>query len=427
MRYDLIVVGGGPGGLMAAKTAAEDGLKVLMVERKKRITEINRACSQIFYVRKVTGSGTAGSGKTKSDGYIDPVSVEVQADKTIFHFYTPGFSLDYIGPLRPYLNWIHFSPGGNLVHRYPLNERPWGFFYHKEAFVTQLLAAVEKAGAEVRAETTGLGAENIAGGVRVRLRGPEGEEMVEARAAIAADGLLSQVVEGVGLNQNRPVLMRRRSVFLQYIMEGVETGYPTCSWLTWLIPTLNPFGFIAIGQSEENRVKVGTFTSGDCSPEAILDGFIKHPNWAYMFRKAKIVKREATGRSVVYGPISEPVLGNVVVVGDAGAVAETWTQGAVACGFQAVKAIKKELNGQKGYPDYVAWWKQAFAFNTPDYIKMISEFYPLPQICTDEEMDYIYSLCQGEIGIPQKMVAEKLDRIKAERPSLYEKLTRKKA
>lgn len=36
MKYDLIVVGGGPGGLMAAKTAAEDGLKVILVERKKR-------------------------------------------------------------------------------------------------------------------------------------------------------------------------------------------------------------------------------------------------------------------------------------------------------------------------------------------------------------------------------------------------------
>ena len=44
MKYDLIVVGGGPGGLMAAKTAAEDGLKVLLIERKRNITEIKRAC-----------------------------------------------------------------------------------------------------------------------------------------------------------------------------------------------------------------------------------------------------------------------------------------------------------------------------------------------------------------------------------------------
>ncbi len=40
MKYDLIVVGGGPGGLVAAKTAAEDGLKVVLIERKKDIAEL---------------------------------------------------------------------------------------------------------------------------------------------------------------------------------------------------------------------------------------------------------------------------------------------------------------------------------------------------------------------------------------------------
>jgi len=40
MKYDVIVVGGGPGGLMAAKTAAQDGLKVLLIERKKVITQL---------------------------------------------------------------------------------------------------------------------------------------------------------------------------------------------------------------------------------------------------------------------------------------------------------------------------------------------------------------------------------------------------
>ncbi len=94
MKYDLIVVGGGPGGLMAAKTAAEDGLKVVLIERKRNITEITRACSQNLYIHKVTTSLEVEEGKTRADGYIDPVSVEVNEHNYRFHFPTPGFSLE---------------------------------------------------------------------------------------------------------------------------------------------------------------------------------------------------------------------------------------------------------------------------------------------------------------------------------------------
>ena len=34
MKYDLIVCGGGPGGLMAAKTAAEDGMKAPLIDMR---------------------------------------------------------------------------------------------------------------------------------------------------------------------------------------------------------------------------------------------------------------------------------------------------------------------------------------------------------------------------------------------------------
>ncbi len=114
----------------------------------------------------------------------------------------------------------------------------------------------------------------------------------------------------------------------------------------------------------------------------------------------------------------------MVVVGDAAAPIETWIQGAIACSHQAVKAIEKELNGQKGYPDYIAWWQQAFAFNTPYYLERVNKGFsaPLAMICNDEEMDFIFSLFQGRPGIPEMMIAKNLEQIKSARPELGEKL-----
>ncbi len=433
-KYDLIVVGGGPGGLMAAKTAAEDGLNVLLVERKKNITEITRACAQNFYIHKMNAlpGFESESGGPYGDGYINPVSLEIEAEKARFHFHVPGFSLDYTGPLRPYLNWYNISPSGYSINVYKLNDRPWAYYYDKEAFVAQLLASAEKAGAEVWPETTGLAVENTKDGVKVRISRKSGEETLEARAAIAADGLQSRMVDSLGLNQKRFASGPVTLAYVHYIMEGVETGLPDASWLTWNIPSLNPFGFPGIGAAcmypwSDNMNTIGTLTVGETSPESVLDKFMEHPRWAGMFRHARVVQKQAFGISgTMYGPIREPIAGNVVVVGDAAAPIETWIQGAIACSHQAVKAIEKELNGQKGYPDYIAWWQQAFAFNTPYYLERVNKGFsaPLAMICNDEEIDYIFSLFQGRPGIPDMLIAKNLEQIKSARPELYEKLTR---
>lgn len=48
MRTDLIIIGGGPAGLLAAKTAAEQGLSVTVIEKSKNYDKILRACSMQF-------------------------------------------------------------------------------------------------------------------------------------------------------------------------------------------------------------------------------------------------------------------------------------------------------------------------------------------------------------------------------------------
>jgi len=421
MKYDLIVVGGGPGGLMAARTAAEDGLKVIVVERKRNIAEIHRSCVQIFYLLKKHPV----SGRTRSDGYIDPVSVESYADKTRFNFPVPGFSLDFHGCLRPYLNWLHLSPSGNIIYRYEVNERPWGFYFDKEALVAELLAEVEKAGVEVRSETLGLGAENTKDGVRVRVKTKSGEETLEARRAIAADGNGSKIVESLGLNKNRKVFRGGISGVASYIVEGVETGLLGSTWLTWAVPSINRDANIWLGMWANNRHVLETSAT---DPFGVLNKFMSDARYAPMFRHARVVKKDAcTMRGITPAPIKEPVAGNVVIVGDAASPGETWVQGAVACGYQAVKAIEKELDGQSGYPEFCAWWQQAFAFNATDYMKLIPDIYNMPKVCSDEEVDYIYNLLRDKIGPPLALANNNLELIKAGRPELYEKLTRGKA
>ncbi len=269
MKYDLIVVGGGPGGLMAAKTAAEDGLKVLLLERKRNIAEINRTCLQIFYINKITPNPETGRGEPKMDGYIDPVSAELLPEKCRLHFPVPGFTYDFTGSTRAYYNWVQTSPSGYQVRRYPSNEKAWGLYYQKEALVAALLASVQKAGVEVLGETMAIGAENTPDGVEVRIKRKSGEEVVKGRNAIAADGLSSRIVNSLGLNENRSVRPTRH--ILAYVLEGVEASDHDTSLLSWTIPGISQGGNIWMGLLADGRNFLGVGSSADKPPGVILD------------------------------------------------------------------------------------------------------------------------------------------------------------
>ena len=315
MNYDLIVVGGGPGGLMAALTAAQDGMRVLLLERKKAIGDISRACLQILYVKPF--SPLAG-GKT----YMEPVTVKMGASSAFLINQNIGFTIEYRGQLRPYLNWLQISPRGNVINRFKVNESPWGFYYQKDVFCRELFDKAVLAGVTVRLEAIAEHAENTSSGVRITVKSDSGHEVLKARNAVIADGVQSHIADSIGFDRERRVLAEGMGG-VSYILDGIESPFPSCSLLSFSIPSLDPKMNIIIGQMADNMNSLGGLSVN-------WEEIRAHPTFAPMFRKARLVQKRAWAANI-RTPIRSPVSGNCVVVGDAAAQTETWIMGAVAC------------------------------------------------------------------------------------------------
>lgn len=405
-KYDLIVVGGGPAGLTAAHLAAQSGLRVVLIEAKKEISRISRTCAQIFYLTHI-GGGQA---------YTKPVRLEVESGGNgKFVFPDLDFSVMYRGPLRACYDWRNLSPCGNCV--YTARNTLWGFVFDKEAMLMGLLEEVEKSGVAVYNHTMAMKAENTEKGVKVYVKDPEGNtRSIEAKYALIANGVNSRVVDNLGLNKTRKTIGGALRV-LGYTMEGVACPYPPESWISFAYPSISSYINVWMGPMADGRWQLGTTAKVPDSPRNMMDRFLNASHFAPWFSNAKVIHKTACTITPRY-PISEPVLGNIIIVGDAAAPAETWIQGAIACAHQAVKAL---IDGPMGR--YTTWWKESFEFNTPEYFKELARYPALNMFFNDDELNYVYGLMNNQLVSNVSEALIKLaDNIKAEKPELYEKI-----
>jgi choline dehydrogenase-like flavoprotein len=96
-KFDVVVVGAGPGGCMTAKILSENGLSVALLERKTDMTQITRTCATMVAI--------------ENERYFNERMYLNEKNKRII-FPETGFSVPYDGPFCPFYNWNMYSPDG---------------------------------------------------------------------------------------------------------------------------------------------------------------------------------------------------------------------------------------------------------------------------------------------------------------------------
>lgn len=258
---DVLVVGAGPAGAMAARTAAEAGVRVLLVDAKRRIGSLPH-CAE-FIPRRTALDLTVPD---RSAVQLVELTDTCLPDRTV-SVNTPGVILD------------------------------------RARFDHGLAEAAASAGAEIQAGTRLIALE----GGRYLLRGPLGDVAVEAAVAVAADGAGSRLRRLLGGASLRRLTGVQMEVALRRPMDRLMVLFDR-AWrygYAWLFPK----GPVA-------NLGVGMFETRPGEAWAAL-----HHLAADMIRR-DLIRPGALARSVGAIPVSGPSGGlirqRVLLAGDAG-------------------------------------------------------------------------------------------------------------
>ena len=297
LRYDMVVVGAGPAGSLAARTAAQLDLSVLLLEKRQEIGSPVR-CAE-------------GVGRSEITPFVelDPRWIAATVDKA---------EITAIGS------------GGSETLR---SEGGYGYILERQVFDRMLAEEAAAAGAQVavKTEATGLLQENgaVCG---VIVRGPGGSTEIEARVVIAADGVESQVGRWAGLETTLP--LHDTMACAQYLLAGIDIDPTCCSY--FISEEIAPGGYAWIFPKGEGRANVGVGvqagrTSEDESALTCLHRFIdSEPRLA----QGSPVTMVSGGVPVALPP-RHLVTDGLMLVGDAARQVNPLTGGGITNGMTA--------------------------------------------------------------------------------------------
>ena len=378
--YDLIVVGAGPAGLMAAITAARENLKVALIERKSAVSSIKRSCCTAL----INEPGTHGE------------FVTLENNKIVFH--RSDFSVPYHGPSIPLKQLIKFSPKGYkfVVER---SEDPVAVALNKECLLEGLLEQAKQLGVKILNGTQALKAENADNNVIVTVKQNGKTSEITTKTAIAADGVNSRIVESLGINKERKFFGNMQAI--TYYLKDVECPYPP-AWMVFVGKGHTPsmkgqIYFLPKPQKDGSSVYEITYghpVFDESAMQEDVQWFLEKGVCSSWFKKATIAKKLSAVLKFCT-PILEPRAGRILIVGDAASYIEVYVQGALMYGYHAAMSIATFLKEGSGLGNYVAFWKKTFAYKQPGAIEAAMQAFGL-HVLEDEEIDYLFRLTDRE-------------------------------
>jgi len=263
LDYDVIIVGGGPAGVGAAKSAAKEGLKTLLLEKEAAIAAW-KPC-----------------GEATSEGAF--VTAEVK-------------------PEPPYIvrkaNALVFAPNQKYV---AINQE--GYAINKTYFLQELAAQVAKYGGDIHVREEFIDFEREGKILKVKTN----RNIYRTKIIIGADGYNSSVAKSAGIKEKSEPIPT-----VQYVMANVKLKHAE-SVRFYLGNSIAPKGYAWIFPKTDNIAEVGIGVRG-ATAKVYLDKFVKQHEDE--LGEARII--DYRGAPVpIGGLISEAAKDNVLLVGDA--------------------------------------------------------------------------------------------------------------
>ncbi len=326
--YDVVVVGAGPAGAVAARRAAEGGLSTLLLEKRPEIGVPVRCAEAI--------------GAELCLPFIQPDPKWIDAEISAFCIYNAAGEGVKVPPAEPTL----------IVNR--------------KVFDLELVKIAARCGAEVYTSAPAVGImldKKQVVGVKVEHLGRTME--ISARLVVAADGVEGQVAQWAGL-RIQPGLGDFYSG-VEFLLGNLKNRVDPATCEYHLNRAYAPGGYLWVFPKGEDTANVGLVFSGDQAPER--PAFTLLEEFAARRYPGASVLGVISGGIPITGAVKNMVADGLVLVGDAAHQADPLTAGginlgmigadlAMQAGVPAVKGGDVSARRLKAYPES---WRKRFA------------------------------------------------------------------